>query len=86
MNKLKVADYCRASTNHEKQESSLEKQISYYGKLIAVRDGWQLVKNYAESVSGMQMKKRSEFMKMIMKQLLAERCLKSFRKKLDRSK
>lgn len=35
MNKLRVAAYCRVSTNHEEQESSLETQISYYGKLIA---------------------------------------------------
>lgn len=65
MNKLKVAAYCRVSTNHEEQESSLETQISYYGKLIAEREGWQLVKIYAERASGTQMKKRSEFMKMI---------------------
>lgn len=35
MNKLRVAAYCRVSTNHEEQEFSLETQISYYGKLIA---------------------------------------------------
>ena len=65
MNKLKAAAYCRVSTNHEEQESSLETQISYYGKLIAERKDWQLVKIYAERASGTQMKKRSEFMKMI---------------------
>lgn len=65
MKKLRVAAYCRVSTNHEQQESSLETQISYYGKLIAEHDGWQLVKIYAERASGTQMKKRPEFMKMI---------------------
>ena len=35
MDKLRVAAYCRVSTNHEEQESSLVMQISYYGKLIA---------------------------------------------------
>ena len=65
MNKLRVAAYCRVSTNHEQQESSLETQISYYGKLIAEREGWQLVKIYSERASGTQMKKRPEFMKMI---------------------
>lgn len=65
MNKLSVAVYCRVSTNHEEQESSLETQISYYGKLIAEREGWQLVKIYAERASGTQMHKRPEFMKMI---------------------
>ena len=65
MNKLKVAAYCRVSTNHEEQESSLETQISYYEKRIAKRDDWQLVKIYAERVSGTQLKKRPEFMKML---------------------
>lgn len=65
MKKLRVAAYCRVSTNHEQQESSLATQISYYGKLIAKHDGWQLVKIYAERSSGTQMKKRPEFMKMI---------------------
>lgn len=65
MNKLRVAAYCRVSTNHEEQESSLETQISYYGKLIAERENWQLVKIYAERASGTQLKKRPEFMQMI---------------------
>ncbi len=37
MNKLKVAAYCRVSTNHEEQESSLKAQVSYYKKLIWVK-------------------------------------------------
>lgn len=65
MKKLRVAAYCRVSTNHEQQESSLETQISYYGKLIAEHDDWRLVKIYAERASGTQTKKRPEFMKMI---------------------
>ncbi len=39
--------------------------FSYYGKLIAKSEGWQLVKIYAERASGTQMKKRPKFMKMI---------------------
>lgn len=65
MNNLRVAAYHRVSTKHEEQESSLETQISYYRKLIAEREGWQLVKSYAEHASGKQTKKRPEFMKMI---------------------
>ncbi|MBD5116306.1 MAG: recombinase family protein [Ruminococcaceae bacterium] len=65
MNKLRVAAYCRVSTNHEEQESSLETQISYYGKFIAEHKDWQLVKIYTEQASGTQIKKRLEFMKMI---------------------
>ncbi len=65
MRKFRFAAYCRVSTNHEEQESSLETQISYYEKLIAERDDWRLVKVYAERASGTQLKKRSEFMKML---------------------
>ncbi len=65
MNKLRVAAYCRVSTNHEEQEPSLETQISYYGKLIVEHKDWQLVKIYAEQASGTQIKKRPEFVKMI---------------------
>lgn len=65
MGKLRVAAYCRISTNHEEQESSLETQISYYGKLIAGHEDWELVKIYAERASGTQLKKRPEFIQMI---------------------
>lgn len=65
MGKLRVAAYCRVSTNHEEQESSLEAQISYYGRLIAEHKDWQLVKIYADRASGTQINKRPEFMKMI---------------------
>ena len=65
MSKLRVAAYCRVSTNHDEQESSLETQISYYEKLITEHEGWQLVKIYAERVSETQLKKRPEFMKML---------------------
>lgn len=51
MDKLRVAAYCRVSTNHEKQESSFETQISYYGKLIAEHKDWQLMKIYADRAS-----------------------------------
>ncbi|MCM1488696.1 MAG: recombinase family protein [Firmicutes bacterium] len=65
MNQLRVTAYCRVSTNHEEQESNLEAQISYYGKLISECEDWQLVKIYAERASGTQLKKRAEFMKML---------------------
>lgn len=62
MGKLRVAAYRRVSTNHKEQESSFETQISYYEKLIAER---KLVKIYTERASETQIKKRSEFVKMI---------------------
>ncbi len=57
--------YCRVSTNHEEQESSLEARISYYEKLISDHEGWKLVKIYAERASRTQIKKRPEFVKML---------------------
>lgn len=65
MKQLRVAAYCRVSTNHEEQDSSLEAQTSYYEKLITNHPGWKLVKIYSERASGTQMKKRPEFLKMI---------------------
>ena len=65
MSKLRVAAYCRVSTNHEEQELSLETQISYYEKLITEHEGWQLVKIYSERASGTQLNKRPEFIKML---------------------
>ncbi len=56
MKNLRAAAYCRVSANHEEQESSLETQISYYGKFISECECWQLVKIYAEQASGTQTK------------------------------
>lgn len=53
MNEQRRAAYCRVSTNHEELESSLETQISYYGKLISERE-----KTYTERASKTQTKKR----------------------------
>lgn len=64
MRELKVAAYCRVSTNHAEQESNLETQISYYKKPIVDHDGWKLIKIYADRASETQIKKHSEFMKM----------------------
>ncbi len=65
MSELKAAAYCRVSTSHDEQESSLEAQISYYEKLIPDHGGWKLVKIYAERAWGTQIKKRPEFMKLL---------------------
>ena len=65
MNKIRVAAYCRVSTNHEEQDPSFEAQISYYEKLITGHIDWKLVNIYAEKTSGTQMRKRPEFLKML---------------------
>ncbi|MCM1334306.1 MAG: recombinase family protein [Bacteroides sp.] len=64
--RLKVAAYCRVSTDQEEQESSYEAQISYYTDKIGNNSEWQLAGIFAdEGITGTQAKKRPEFMKMI---------------------
>ncbi|MCM1276244.1 MAG: recombinase family protein [Lachnospiraceae bacterium] len=64
--RLKVAAYCRVSTDQEEQESSYEAQISYYTEKIGNNSEWQLAGIFAdEGITGTQAKKRPEFMKMI---------------------
>lgn len=63
---LKVAAYCRVSTDQEEQESSYEAQISYYTEKINKNSDWQMAGVFAdEGITGTQAKKRPEFLKMI---------------------
>ena len=64
--RLKVAAYCRVSTDQEEQESSYEAQIGYYTEKISNNTEWQMAGIFAdEGISGTQAKKRPEFLKMI---------------------
>ena len=64
--RLKVAAYCRVSTDEEEQETSYEAQISYYTDKIKNNANWTLVGIFAdEGISGTQAKKRPEFLRMI---------------------
>lgn len=64
--RLKVAAYCRVSTDQEEQESSYEAQISYYTEKIGKNTEWQMAGIFAdEGITGTQAKKRPEFLKMI---------------------
>lgn len=64
--RLKVAAYCRVSTDQEEQESSYEAQISYYTEKIGKNAEWQMAGIFAdEGITGTQAKKRPEFLKMI---------------------
>lgn len=63
---LRVAAYCRVSTEQEEQQNSYQVQISYYTDLINRKKEWTLVKIFADAgISGTQAKKRPEFLKMI---------------------
>lgn len=63
---LRVAAYCRVSTEQEEQQNSYQVQIAYYTDLINRKKEWTLAGIFAdEGISGTQAKKRPEFLKMI---------------------
>ena len=65
-NKLRVAAYCRVSTDKEDQANSLISQKSYFAEYIRRQTGWVLSKVYADDgYSGTQTKKRVGFNAMI---------------------
>ncbi len=62
---MRIAAYCRVSTEKEEQLHSLEKQIEYF-KEFSEKSNHTLVKVYAdEGISGKQIKNRQEFLKML---------------------
>lgn len=63
---LRVAAYCRVSTEMEEQQNSYQVQIEYYTNLINQKKEWTLAGIFAdEGISGTQTKKRTEFNRMI---------------------
>lgn len=63
---LRVAAYCRVSTEQEEQQNSYNVQIAYYTDLINRKKEWTMAGVFAdEGISGTQAKKRPEFLKMI---------------------
>ena len=64
--KLRVAAYCRVSTDSDEQATSYEAQIDHYTKFIESNPEWALAGIYADDgISGTNTKKREEFNKMI---------------------
>ena len=62
----RVAAYCRVSTLMEEQEDSYETQQAYYKQLIDANPKYILVDVYGDhGVSGLSMKKRTEFCRMM---------------------
>lgn len=63
---LRVAVYCRVSTDSKEQLSSYEAQIAYYTEKIASEENWTMVRLYADKgITGTSTKKRKEFLRMI---------------------
>ena len=64
--KMRVAAYCRVSTDSEEQLNSYEAQKTYYTQKIQDNPDWEMAGIYAdEGISGTSLKKRAEFNKMI---------------------
>ena len=63
---LRVAAYCRVSTDREDQANSLHSQQTYFTQYIQARQDWILTTVYAdEGISGTSTRKRDEFNRMI---------------------
>lgn len=64
--KLRVAAYCRVSTDNEEQASSYEAQIEHYTEFINKNPEWELVNVYADDgISATSTKGREQFNAMI---------------------
>lgn len=64
--KKRVCAYCRVSTDSEEQQTSYSSQIKHYSTQIKANPEWEFVGIYAdEGITGTQVKKRTEFKRMI---------------------
>lgn len=64
--KLRVAAYCRVSTDSDEQASSYETQVAHYTEYIQKNPEWELAGVFADDgISGTNTKKRDEFNRMI---------------------
>ncbi len=63
---MRVAAYCRVSTDKEEQLSSLESQRTYFSRYIAQAADWELAEiYYDEGVSGTETRRREGFQRMM---------------------
>lgn len=66
VSKLRVAAYCRVSTDSDEQATSYEAQVAHYTDLIQKNPEWEFVGTYADDgISGTNTKKREDFNRMI---------------------
>lgn len=64
--KLRVAAYCRVSTDEEEQLNSYEAQIAYYTEAIAKNPSWTFAGIYAdEGITGTVTSKRKDFLRLM---------------------
>lgn len=63
---LRVAAYCRVSSDSSDQLHSYAAQIRYYTDMIQSHDGWELVDVYAdEGITGTRMDKREDLNRLL---------------------
>lgn len=63
---IKVASYCRVSTDSEDQANSFESQQRYFREYIERQPDWELYEVYAdEGITGTSTKKRTQFNRMM---------------------
>ena len=63
---LRVVDYGRVSTDKDDQINSIKNQINYFSDMISSVETWVHVGSFAdEGISGTQVSKREEFLRMI---------------------
>ena len=63
---LRVAAYCRVSTDEEEQLTSYEAQKNYYTDYIMKNPDWTMAGIFAdEGITGTSARKRPEFLRMI---------------------
>lgn len=63
---LRVCFYARVSTDKDEQLHSLQSQISFFNDYISKVPNWEFIGSYIdEGISGTQVKKREEFLRMI---------------------
>ena len=64
--KLRVAAYCRVSTDEDEQINSYEAQIAYYTEAIAKNPSWTFAGVYAdEGITGTMTNKRKDFLRLM---------------------
>ena len=63
---LRVAAYCRVSTDSNDQINSFTAQNNHYNEMITAHDRWELVDVYAdEGITGTSAKKRKDFQRLL---------------------
>ena len=65
--KLRVAAYCRVSSDKEAQRSSLDSQIQYYQEQITACEGWDFAGIFSDRGSGLKDEERTALQAMMKK-------------------